>query len=547
MSLFIFFLFANPFWLNGAGPMDMIDLGAGGTRFHVNWLLYDNGDGEYDFTSSDMAANFFRETGIEPLVVLKCTPRIPDSSTYADTTGWNCCEREFWELWHDSTELVKELSWFPEDSMAWRDFVMAFVERYDGDGIDDYPGLGSPFKKYMTEAEYPRVWCRCTDDPAGDWIRHINFTYDAIKDSDSTAISGMAGYAAPDVHLFYAGYIPGDSFLVTTTPAGDIYATREDMASHPDFPDIHANFLRIFEEAENDYYGLHLYGYAENMPFRTEGMWDLFGRKPLISDEGGGPFRIRGEVYNPENDSGYISAELAEENAGYVIRYFAGGIASGFDALFWHTNPEYEAWGQVFGDLDLISIDMEKKPSYYTYRGLAAMIADRDTAYYLPPHGDIVITHFETPHGHYTAMWDIKTEPSFLDIHLDEGTEIFHPPVSMEDSLWDTTRIDATVDTTLIIGRIPVVIKGGWSYMAISEMRPTEYKLTVSRNPVTPGTVIYAPKAGQFTIHDMTGREVLTKSHTSDLFWPDKLPQGIYLISHTCMEGRAVKRVSVVR
>ena len=74
------------------------------------------------------------------------------------------------------------------------EFVKKVVERYDGDGIDDMPGLKNPIKYWQIENE-PAVYY----EPRFDWqgFSHlVEITYKVIKENDpesNVALGGLAG------------------------------------------------------------------------------------------------------------------------------------------------------------------------------------------------------------------------------------------------------------------------------------------------------------------------------------------------------------------
>jgi hypothetical protein len=510
----------NPFCLNGPSPETALELGIGSYRLHLHWFRGEPDTGVYDFSFTDLAANYLRDYGIQPIVIFKCTPGVPDTSIHADTSGWSCCEKEFWIQLHDSTSPTNELSWFPEDTTRWKNFVKAFVERYDGDGIDDYPFLVEPFSIYQFEVEYPRVWCDCTPDPVQDYIDYINLSYNAAKSADPSAIVKMAGFGS-DLILFYEGYIPGDSFFVTRDSIRDYYVTRAMLASSDLFLDNRERFMRIYGEASYDYYDMHCYGREYLMKYRPAGFCGLFGDKPTVAGEGGGPFAVHGEHFNPENDSGHISPELAEENAAYVVRYYLGGLLGGFVYLAWHCPPEYEAWGQLFGDLDLMSIDYEKKPSYWTYAGLSAMIADYDSVVEIPSleDGQYGCRVF-TPEREYFALWDY--EGSEFEFSITDGTlaeYIF--PTEMGDSLWDTLTSEFSSDTLISIplSRIPRIFSLDDGSTISSENKtvlPSSFTISAYPNPFNSAVTIAfdipvgdgSPVPVSVQIYDVNGRRV---------------------------------------
>jgi hypothetical protein len=62
-------------------------------------------------------------------------------------------------------------------------FVKAFVERYDGDGVDDVPGLLYPVHHYGLEREFTGYW----PSDADDYIELAKMAYPAIHEADPQA------------------------------------------------------------------------------------------------------------------------------------------------------------------------------------------------------------------------------------------------------------------------------------------------------------------------------------------------------------------------
>jgi len=86
----------------------------------------------------------------------------------------------------------------PCDMAAYKNFILKLVERYDGDGIDDMPGLTVPIKHWevLNEPEFqeePLVFFQGT--PA-DYCEILQATSEAVKQADPEAYvvqGGMAG------------------------------------------------------------------------------------------------------------------------------------------------------------------------------------------------------------------------------------------------------------------------------------------------------------------------------------------------------------------
>jgi hypothetical protein len=71
----------------------------------------------------------------------------------------------------------------PENLGAYTAFVSAVVERYDGDGFDDMPGLLYPVHDYGIEREFSGFWPGTADE----YVRLLKIAYPAIRSADPQA------------------------------------------------------------------------------------------------------------------------------------------------------------------------------------------------------------------------------------------------------------------------------------------------------------------------------------------------------------------------
>jgi len=99
-----------------------------------------------------------------------------------------------------SGEVFRELPdklYKPGDMKAYKGFIKALVERYDGDGKDDYEGLKYPIK-YWEASNEPSMqneeltFFQGTPD---DYFEILKATYEAVKEADSGAYVLHAGSA----------------------------------------------------------------------------------------------------------------------------------------------------------------------------------------------------------------------------------------------------------------------------------------------------------------------------------------------------------------
>lgn len=94
-----------------------------------------------------------------------------------------------------SGELFRKAPNLPKNMTAFRKFVRAVVERYDGDGIDDMPGLGYPVKLWKIEDEVmdPKYW----GGSAHDYAVLLKAVYEEAKKADPDCViiaSMIRGY-----------------------------------------------------------------------------------------------------------------------------------------------------------------------------------------------------------------------------------------------------------------------------------------------------------------------------------------------------------------
>lgn len=92
---------------------------------------------------------------------------------------------------------AKAHTYAPLDKESYAAFVRAAVERYNGDGVNDMPGLRSPIKFWQVENE------PSAQDPAG-FAELVRLSYQAIKSADPEAqvlLGGATGFGPVDNYL----------------------------------------------------------------------------------------------------------------------------------------------------------------------------------------------------------------------------------------------------------------------------------------------------------------------------------------------------------
>jgi len=290
-------------------------------------------------------------------------------------------------------------SWLPIDEAQYAAFVKATVERYDGDGLEDMPGLLNPIK-------YWQVGNEPTNDNRSDFAGLQMITYQAVKQ------------VCPDCKVLIGG--------ATGFPYN--YIWEFDQFYAPILAELGGQYVDIFD--------FHWYGNAlgEYRLRETAGGKDVLDhiRSTLTTD--GFPSDIpiwiteMGAYSGSPTDEQPMQTE-AQQAGDYFKRFIyplsrgvdkvfpAFGLMEGFknqDSYFDHTGLIYD--GEGSNDLGLGI----KKLGYYTYQKMTEKLGDADWS-------SLTILHEGTESEHvyvfrieknslpiYIAWWDDFDEPGYL-------------------------------------------------------------------------------------------------------------------------------------
>ncbi|MGB9622437.1 MAG: hypothetical protein ACPL07_01200 [Candidatus Bathyarchaeia archaeon] len=102
-----------------------------------------------------------------------------------------------WNPWDQKEPAVFD-PWYLEEPRDWESYVAwlsALVERYDGDGVDDMPGLRYPVRYFEIGNEPRGVYYGC-------YIRLLKSSYDAIKRANPEAVVMNGAIRYEDVDGF---------------------------------------------------------------------------------------------------------------------------------------------------------------------------------------------------------------------------------------------------------------------------------------------------------------------------------------------------------
>lgn len=265
----------------------------------------------------------------------------------------------------------------PDLRDGYQAFVRATVERYDGDGKGDMPGLTRPLELWSYTPEAGTYF-----EPQGDaagFLQMFNLTADAVHQADPAArivlpLNTQGTYIA----AFAGGYLA----RTTITVKGRTYTrgqAQSELAANIQFT------TGLVTGADADLFDLHFYGDAESIPGRVAWLRDTLshaGRpvRPVISMEGGEPFSGLGESFptGPATCGGGPVSENPNRlsfQSGALLRHVALAALAGAEIVTFNLGPEYGDFGSGFGDLDLWNACRQPRPAFWTYAAARDMLA----------------------------------------------------------------------------------------------------------------------------------------------------------------------------
>jgi len=234
----------------------------------------------------------------------------------------------------------------PYDMQAYQRFVSALVERYDGDGIDDMPGLKYPIK-YWEAGNEPSIQSgQCPlaapfyffEGSPEDYLEILKTTYQAVKQADPEARVLHAGIAGMEPSV--------DSFWESIFNKGSRYFDIANIHcfSHVDVAMAAEITVPIFKE------WLSMYGIDKPI-WVTEAHY-IVGK---VSE---------GEIISPE------------EHAQIFTKSYVTAFACGADNVFYTSFKPHAPFEQAA----LIDENGEKKPAYYALKALISKLDEFTSA-----------------------------------------------------------------------------------------------------------------------------------------------------------------------
>ncbi len=247
-----------------------------------NWGLVQSREGEeYNFATPDSIVRLFQAHGFELTWYLNCEAR------------WA------WVNPNAPVRLGASMAPAPDKEDDWQAFVHAVVERYDGDGLEDMPGLLIPIRFYIMTGEIkfdksgfgdqedPPFWA----DTIDNLLRWHRLTYAAIRDADPTGNTKLVSSGAVlwDLYADFPDYPEFDPSqgLIPLRLQNQSYKGNSYMNGWRDLKKMLASFGNDNDGIECDYIGWHphfswrvldqefklIRAHAGNKPIYVDDMW----------------------------------------------------------------------------------------------------------------------------------------------------------------------------------------------------------------------------------------------------------------------------------
>jgi len=345
---------------------------------HVLWFALEQEPDVYDWSPLDAEVKWLQVLGLDITMVLvpsnifgerraelaQIISEQAASSDYDNQTSsfiafMRSPESKTWRLYqHDETEPL------------WTAFVKAAAERYDGDGVDDMPGLKFPVWNWHYVEEYPMPeW-----DSVEAYIRTLKLTHDAITEADPQARIILPGLAGNYSRMFAFA----DGFIADPDAGmwDGIRLSRGQVAGSVALQQEKAEYESILREGKGYYDVVDIHLYEEVITFmegKINYLQHLMAENdyvvPIWCIEGGGPFKDPPGMETKHGDP-YFGSWSEQENAEFVVKMHILAAAKGLERFHWGLSgtSENDYWNGPWTVMALMTYDRQKKPAYFTFQ-----------------------------------------------------------------------------------------------------------------------------------------------------------------------------------
>jgi len=350
----------SPFGLHAAGGSQRKanDLNAAFVRKIVLWQQGEPQPGRYLIVGGDTSIREIQAAGLDLVVTLRTTSRWGVDVDYEALTA----ERPN----HPWTRF----SGPPRDMSAWLNFVRAVVERFDGDGVDDMPGLQRPIRYWQIGNEVRWQWQGTLDQ----YQQLLHETARVIRQTDPqarivlAAITGLRELAHDDFARGPEAQTPGHRKTV-------------------------AALSRVLTDASNDYDIVDFHSYDDDpMSLATQVCWlrqHIDSSKEIWTLENAGPF------------DDFTTARCSED----IVKRHLIALAWGVKGFFWSSLNPTTGWSEPYQRLALLDEAHRITPAYLTYRLLTTKLQGLTSLQVLDTPASVHAFRASTRRGDVLVAW----------------------------------------------------------------------------------------------------------------------------------------------
>ena len=324
----------------GRNPQLVAKSGATGARLILQWYQMQPGPRRMNASRLDPAVQGNR-ADMDPVVTLRCN------------SNW-ACKTEF----KSGAGNYQKPSSMPRNMHDWTKYVTTLVERYDGDGNGDAPGLQRPIKHWQLENEFLAQW-KGTDQ---EFIELARVTRRTIKAADPSAKMISPGFTGTRFFALKDGINTRGWIYHGNTDTARRRITAAQLQRVPRVRTMHArasDFIRQLEPLV-DIFDVHLYSFdhddlAFQLGWLKAQLQQLNSSKPIWSLEFAAPFFD-------------FSEERFHQS---IVTSQVVGFASGLDRIFWSSLAPTLGWSENYLRLSLATQQRQPKPAFWYYAMLA--------------------------------------------------------------------------------------------------------------------------------------------------------------------------------
>jgi len=321
------------------------DLNAYYVRGIIDWGRMEPKKGVYNFKKLDRG---IKAAGRNNLHVVLLVRALSSWGGTGNKAGWN----------RHARHTIRKAG-PPRDMGGWKDFLRALVDRYDGDGRNDAPGLKIPVKYWQIENEWMQQW----NGTPREYMDFLKASYDVIKKEDPSASVISGGLTLTENAAMVNGFIKGAMDVGGARRRRTV--TREDILRAGLYKKrVKPKFDVFFDRGADSFDILDFHSYTTD-PYIIQGQVEWI--KSMMKKRG-----YDKPIWSLEHAGPFFDYTEARHSAQVVKRYMIA-LDSGVEAVFWSSLVP--AGGVNFARLALQDKGGDKKPAYYTYRLMAGKLS----------------------------------------------------------------------------------------------------------------------------------------------------------------------------